>query len=202
MLENSYWDIDSILLGMTPKECKLNENLEFLKDLYPGQDNENQFKKDEITKLPLTLSMTLANPPDGKSYISIQPQYTLSEDYYYLLKADPIVPNLNKNKYFYEDFLIMKNQLNLDEKWTKCLINTNLSRYLYFYNNSFNIKSINNTVEKKTSKNEQNFYNDMVYINNNNKYFQENYNHNNKILEEKLQAKKIRHKIKLVNSDI
>ena len=42
----------------------------------------------------------------------------------------------------------------------------------------------------------------MVYINNNNKYFQENYNHNNKILEEKLQAKKIRHKIKLVNSDI
>ena len=83
MLENSYWDIDSILLGMTPKECKLNENLEFLKDLYPGQDNENQFKKDEITKLPLTLSMTLSNPPDGKSYISIQPQYTLSEDYYY-----------------------------------------------------------------------------------------------------------------------
>ena len=181
---------------------KLNENLEFLKDLYPGQDNENQFKKDEITKLPLTLSMTLSNPPDGKSYISIQPQYTLSEDYYYLLKADPIVPNLNKNKYFYEDFLIMKNQLNLDEKWTKCLINTNFSRYLYFYNNSFNIKSINNTVEKKTSKNEQIFFNRMVHINNNNKYFQENYSNNNKILEEKLQAKKNRHKIKLVNSDI
>ena len=202
MLDNSYWSIDSILLGMSKKECKLNYDLDFLKDLYPGQDNENQFKKNEIIKLPLTLSMTLANPPDDKSYISIQPQYTLSEDYYYLLKADPIVPNLNKNKYFYEDFLIMKNQLSLDEKWTQCLINTNFSRYLYFYNNSFNIKSINNTVEKKTSKNEQIFFNEMVHINNNNKYFQENYSNNNKILEEKLQAKKNRHKIKLVNSDI
>ena len=202
MLENSYWDIDSILLGMTPKECKLNYDLDFLKELYPGQDNDNQFKKNEIVKLPLTLSMTLANPPDDKNYISIQPQQTLSEDYYYLLKADPIVPNLNKNKYFYEDFLIMKNQLKLEEKWTKCLINTNYARYLHFFNNSFNIKSINNTVEKKTSKNEQIFFNRMVHINNNNKYFQENYSNNNKILEEKIQAKKNRHKIKLVNSDI
>ena len=33
MLENSYWDLDSIFLGMTPKECKLNENLEFKRPL-------------------------------------------------------------------------------------------------------------------------------------------------------------------------
>ena len=202
MLDNSYWSIDSILLGMSKKECKLNYDLDFLKDLYPGQDNENQFKKNEIIKLPLTLSMTLSNAPDDKNYVSMQSPPTLGDEYYYLLKADPIVPNLNKNKYFYEEFLIMKNQLNLNEKWENCLINTNFCRYLHFYNNSFNIKSINNTVEKKTSKNEQIFFNTMVHINNNNKFFQENYSHNNKILDEKIRAKKNRHKIKLVNSEI
>ena len=55
MIENSYWNIDSILLGMTKKECKLNYDLDFLKDLFPGQENNTQFKKNEMIKLPLTL---------------------------------------------------------------------------------------------------------------------------------------------------
>ena len=202
MLENSYWNIDSILLGMTKKECKLNYDLDFLKDLYPGQENDNQFKKNEIIKLPLTLSLTLANAPDEKNYVSIQTPNTLTDDYYFLLKADPIVPNFNKNKYFYDEYLLLKNHLNIDDKWNQCLINTNFNRYLYYFNNSFNIQSINNTVEKKTSKKEQIFFNKMVHINNNNKYFQENYCNNNKTLEEKIEAKKIRHKIKLIKSNI
>ena len=202
MLENSYWNIDSILLGMTKKECKLNYDLDFLKDLYPGQENDNQFKKNEIIKLPLTLSLTLANAPDEKNYVSIQTPNTLTDDYYFLLKADPIVPNFNKNKYFYDEYLLLKNHLNIDDKWNQCLINTNFNRYLYYFNNSFNIQSINNTVEKKTSKKEQIFFNKMVHINNNNKYFQENYCNNNKVLEEKIEAKKNRHKIKLTNSNI
>ena len=37
MLENSYWNIDSILLGMSKKECKLNYDLDFLKELFPGK---------------------------------------------------------------------------------------------------------------------------------------------------------------------
>jgi len=202
MLENSYWNIDSILLGMTKKECKLNYDLDFLKDLYPGQENDNQFKKNEIIKLPLTLSLTLANAPDEKNYVSIQTPNTLTDDYYFLLKADPIVPNFNKNKYFYDEYLLLKNHLNIDDKWNQCLINTNFNRYLYYFNNSFNIQSINNTVEKKTSKKEQIFFNKMVHINNNNKYFQENYCNNNKVLEEKIEAKKNRHKIKSTNSNI
>ena len=202
MLENSYWNIDSILLGMTKKECKLNYDLDFLKDLFPGQENDNQFKKNEIIKLPLTLSLTLANAPDEKNYVSIQTPNTLTDDYYFLLKADPIVPNFNKNKYFYDEYLLLKNHLNIDDKWNQCLINTNFNRYLYYFNNSFNIQSINNTVEKKTSKKEQIFFNKMVHINNNNKYFQENYCNNNKVLEERIEAKKNRHKIKLTNSNI
>ena len=202
MIENSYWSIDSILLGMTKKECKLNYDLDFLKELFPGQENNNQFKKNEIIKLPLTLSLTLANAPDEKNYVSIQTPNSFSDEYYFLLKADPIVPNFNKNKYFYDEYLILKNHLNIDEKWNQCLINTNFNRYLYYYNNSFNIQNINDTVEKKTSKKEQIFFNKMVHINNNNKYFQENYSNNNKILEEKIQAKKNRHKIKLTNSNI
>ena len=202
MLENSYWNIDSILLGMTKKECKLNYDLDFLKDLFPGQENDNQFKKNEIIKLPLTLSLTLANAPDEKNYVSIQTPNTLTDDYYFLLKADPIVPNFNKNKYFYDEYLLLKNHLNIDDKWNQCLINTNFNRYLYYFNNSFNIQSINNTVEKKTSKKEQIFFNKMVHINNNNKYFQENYCNNNKVLEDKIEAKKNTHKIKLTNSNI
>ena len=202
MIENSYWSIDSILLGMTKKECKLNYDLDFLKELFPGQENNNQFKKNEIIKLPLTLSLTLANAPDEKNYVSIQTPNSFSDEYYFLLKADPIVPNFNKNKYFYDEYLILKNHLNIDEKWNQCLINTNFNRYLYYYNNSFNIQNINDTVEKKTSKKEQIFFNKMVHINNNNKYFIENYCNNNKILEEKIEAKKNRHKIKLTNSKI
>ena len=72
MLENSYWNIDSILLGMNKKECKLNYDLDFLKDLFPGQDNNNQFKKNEIVKLPLTLALTLSNASDDKNYVSVQ----------------------------------------------------------------------------------------------------------------------------------
>ena len=202
MLENSYWSIDSILLGMTKRECKLNNDLFFLKELFPGQENENQFKQNEVVKLPLTLSLTLANALDDKKYISIQTPTTLTDDYYYLLKAEPTVPSFSKNKYFYDEFLLLRNQLNVDEKWNQCLINTNFKRYLYYYNNSFDIKNINSVVEKKASKTEQVFFNKMVHINNNIKYFQENYGNNNKILEEKIEAKKNRHKIKLINSNI
>ena len=133
MLENSYWNIDSILLGMTKKECKLNYDLDFLKELFPGQENNNQFKKNEIIKLPLTLSLTLANAPDDKNYVTMQTPNNLSDDYYYMLKADPIVPNFNKNKYFYDEYLLLKNHLNIDDKWNQCLINTNCNRYLYCY---------------------------------------------------------------------
>ena len=202
MIENSYWNIDSILLGMTKKECKLNYDLDFLKELFPGQESNTQFKKNEMIKLPLTLALTLSKAPDDNNYVSIQTPSTLSDDYYFLLKADPVVPNFNKNKYIYDEYLVLKNNMNIDKKWDQCLINTNFNRYLYYYNNSFNIKNINNIVEKKTSKNEQAFFNKMVHINNNNKYFQENYSNNNKVLEEKIEAKKNRHKIKLANSNI
>ena len=202
MIENSYWNIDSILLGMTKKECKLNYDLDFLKELFPGQESSTQFKKNEMAKLPLTLAITLYNAPDQNKYVSIQTPSTLSDEYYYLLKADPVVPNFNKNKYIYDEYLLLKDNINIDKKWDQCLINTNFNRYLYYYNNSFNIKNINNIVEKKTSKNEQAFFNKMVHINNNNKYFQENYSNNNNVLEEKIEAKKNRHKIKLANSNI
>ena len=202
MIENSYWNIDSILLGMTKKECKLNYDLDFLKELFPGQENSTQFKKNEMVKLPLTLAITLYNAPDQNKYVSIQTPSTLTDEYYFLLKADPVVPNFNNNKYIYDEYLLLKDNINIDKKWDQCLINTNFKRYLYYYNNSFNIKNINNIVEKKTSKNEQAFFNKMVHINNNNKYFQENYSNNNKVLEEKIEAKKNRHKIKLTNSNI
>ena len=202
MIENSYWNIDSILLGMTKKECKLNYDLDFLKELFPGQENSTQFKKNEMVKLPLTLAITLYNAPDQNKYVSIQTPSTLTDEYYFLLKADPVVPNFNNNKYIYDEYLLLKDNINIDKKWDQCLINTNFNRYLYYYNNSFNIKNINNIVEKKTSKNEQAFFNKMVHINNNNKYFQENYSNNNKVLEEKIEAKKNRHKIKLANSNI
>ena len=195
MIENSYWNIDSILLGMTKKECKLNYDLDFLKELFPGQENSTQFKKNEMVKLPLTLAITLYNAPDQNKYASIQTPSTLTDEYYFLLKADPVVPNFNNNKYIYDEYLLLKDNINIDKKWDQCLINTNFKRYLYYYNNSFNIKNINNIVEKKTSKNEQVFFNKMVHINNNNKYFQENYSNNNKVLEEKIEAKKNRHKI-------
>ena len=72
MLKIPYGNIDSILLRMTNKHCKLNYDLDFLKELFPGQDNNNQFKKNEIVKLPLTLALTLSNASYDKNYVSVQ----------------------------------------------------------------------------------------------------------------------------------
>ncbi len=171
MLINSYWNIDSILQGVSQKECKLETELDFLSELYPSQVG-SQFKRNEMTKLPLSLSFTFTQ----NNLVSIQVPPSLCNDYYHILKADPTVPNFQKNRYFYDEYLILKNKIGLDEEkmknWDECIINTNYKRYLHYYNNSFMVQNINTNLDRKTSKNEQLFFNKMVHINNNNKYYQ------------------------------
>ena len=195
MLENSYWNIDSILLGLQNVDCKLNHKLSFLNDLYPGQENSDQFNTNEIVKLPLTLAITMSD----SDMVKFQTPKILTKDFYDSLKADSTVPSLDDNKYFYDEYLMMKNIINDEKKknWDKCIIDANYKRYLNFFNSSFNTHNMKNAITKKTAKKERIFLNQMININNNNQYYQENYENNNKVLDDKIEAKKNRQKIKM-----
>ncbi len=102
-----------------------------------------------------------------------------------------------KNKYFYEKVLLLLNNVDIDsEKWIKIIIKSLTIRFIYYYKNSLNIQLVNTTVDKHSSNKELKFFKKMVSINNNMKYFRENYNNNNNNLDEKIKMKKNRMKIK------
>lgn len=199
MLRNSYWDISDILMTQEEVDCKLLKPCEFLPEILNTQETENstQFNENEIVKLPLSICIPL-------SYIgalTLETPKVFSEQYYNLLQASPLVPNFSgNNQFFYEKYILLKTYLDLDESninnWNNCIINTIFQRFLHYYNNSRSVKEINTEVERKTSFTEQTFFTKMARLNNNIKFFQENYNNNNNTLEQKIEAKRNRQKIK------
>ena len=81
MLENSYWNIDSILLGMTKKECKLNYDLDYLvftmTDI-PSSQNGNT--------LSCYMTITLSDNVSNYEYLEIY--YYDYDNSYYSIKTD------------------------------------------------------------------------------------------------------------------
>ena len=87
-------------------------------------------------------------------------------------------------------------------KWLKCLSRTSYIRFYHFFINSHNVKLLNSITEKKLSVRELKFFNKMVLIDKNNRYYKINYSNNNKILDEKIEARKNRHKMKKETENI
>jgi len=203
MLSNSYWEIDDIIMTQDPISIKLLKDCEFLQKLKSVQEiNENNpYIQNEIVKVPISVALILSAPLQNDSeevIASIENPSFLTDDYYNILNADPTVPDLSKkNKYFYEKVLLLLNNVDIDsEKWIKIIIKSLTIRFIYYYKNSLNIQLVNTTVDKHSSNKELKFFKKMVSINNNMKYFRENYNNNNNNLDEKIKMKKNRMKIK------
>ena len=203
MLSNSYWEIDDIIMTQDPISIKLLKDCEFLQKLKSVQEiNENNpYIQNEIVKVPISVALILSAPLQNDSeevIASIENPSFLTDDYYNILNADPTVPDLSKkNKYFYEKVLLLLNNVDIDsEKWIKIIIKSLTIRFIYYYKNSLNIQLVNTTVDKHSSNKELKFFKKMVSINNNMKYFRENYNNNSNNLDEKIKMKKNRMKIK------
>ena len=203
MLSNSYWEIDDIIMTQDPISIKLLKDCEFLQKLKSVQEiNENNpYIQNEIVKVPISVALILSAPLQNDSeevIASIENPSFLTDDYYNILNADPTVPDLSKkNKYFYEKVLLLLNNVDIDsEKWIKIIIKSLTIRFIYYYKNSLNIQLVNTTVDKHSSNKELKFFKKMVSINNNMKYFRENYNNNNNNLNKKIKMKKNRMKIK------
>ncbi|MCQ2821424.1 MAG: hypothetical protein MJ252_29540 [archaeon] len=206
MLDNKYWDINDILMSEELVNCQLLKECSFLKDLVQNEeeDDDAQFEENEELKLPITFACDLAE----HSFINIQLPVFLSEGFYNILQADPTVPDMSGNEsYFYEKTLLLMpyvlEEENLEDeegldlrKWKGCLTNTIFCRFLFFFKNSQNVQLINTNVSKSSSHTEQVFFEYMVKLNNNLKYFKENYSNSNRLLAEKTQAKENRMKFK------
>ena len=179
MQSNSYWDIDDALMSQELIKCKCNtDDCNFLSILKIDKDDDTQFLEGEEIQLPISLASILGE----NSYIDIMKPKFLSDEYYKMLNSDPEIPDFSKdNRYFYEKCILLTPYIidYDDMKWLKCLL-----------------------TEKKLSIRELKFFNKMVLVDKNNRYYKINYSNNNKILDEKIEAKKNRHKMKKETENI
>lgn len=197
MLDNNYWNIDDILMSEEIVLVKLNMNCPFLSLLNTNQTSEvlSSLSEGESLQLPISLACPLAQ----LGAIDIENPSYLSDQYYNILKADPTISNLSgTNKYFYDkcNLLLPYVDAGSDNKWNKILIKTIFERFLNYFKNSQNVQMINTNIHKHCSNKESKFFLGMVKYNNNKKFFKENYSNNNKVLEDKIEAKKVRLKMK------
>ena len=202
MQNNSYWEIDDALMSQELIKCKCNtDNCNFLSILKIDKDDDTQFLEGEEINIPISLACIL-NQLGAIDFI--KPKF-LTDEYYHLLQADPTIPDFSKeNKYFYEKCILLTPYIidYDDMKWLKCLSKTSYQRFLYYFIHSQNVKSINSLSEKNSSIKELQFFNKMVLVDKNNRFYKVNYSHNNKILDEKIEAKKNRHKMKKETENI
>ena len=202
MQNNSYWDIDDALMSQELIKCKCNtDDCNFLSILKIDKDDDTQFLEGEEIQLPISLASILGE----NSYIDIMKPKFLSDEYYKMLNSDPEIPDFSKeNKYFYEKSILLTPYIidYDDMKWLKCLSRTSYIRFYHFFINSHNVKLLNSITEKKLSIKELKFFNKMVLVDKNNRYYKINYSNNNKILDEKIEAKKNRHKMKKETENI
>ena len=202
MQSNSYWDIDDALMSQELIKCKCNtDDCNFLSILKIDKDDDTQFLEGEEIQLPISLASILGE----NSYIDIMKPKFLSDEYYKMLNSDPEIPDFSKeNKYFYEKSILLTPYIidYDDMKWLKCLSRTSYIRFYHFFINSHNVKLLNSITEKKLSIRELKFFNKMVLVDKNNRYYKINYSNNNKILDEKIEARKNRHKMKKETENI
>ena len=192
---NKYWDIDDILMGEEMVSCKIIADAEPLAEFFPNKYDRESLKLQETIKLPISLAI----PCCQIGATSLETPSYFANEYYNLLQADPLVPDLSgDNKYFYERIQLIFDYVGIEEedKWKNMIIKTIFKRFFHYFKNSQNVQLVNTRIHKHCSYKEMKFFEKMVNYNNNIKFFKENYSNNNKVLDEKLEAKKTRFKFK------
>jgi hypothetical protein len=202
MSSNKFWEADDILMtneivtGIAETDiCGIN--------FHDKSTGLGYFTEDNVTRegnkleVPLWFAAVLK---EQQSAGIKQPKY-MTDKYYNLLSADPTFVNIkSKNFYFYEISSKLSSYIDQEEqKWPKLLAAVIHRRFLYFLRNSSNVIYENHSLAKIISLREKLFYDKMVKINKNVKFFLENYENNNKNLDELVEAKKMSKKVKKTN---
>jgi len=204
---NKFWDLKEILMTSEEMEVILETDLEGVDFLDKSNANHNsvsKIKDQSKLKLPLWISTSLRK----KGWLSITPPKYLTQKFYNLLQADPVIADLrSKTKYFYDICLTFisielsnnvnninnneRNEIQYWKNWQKCLITTVIKRHFFLLQNSFNVLFENQKILKMICNSEKEFYEKLVNNNKKTKYYIENYLNNNNSLENEQETKVI-----------
>ena len=214
MSSNKYWDAEDILMsnemisctaeidlyGIENLEKNYSINQEKSKEMYLSNEmNEYILFEGEQKSLPIWAALLLIK----YSFISITPPKFLTEKFFNALLADPTILNLKeKNNYFYDTCIALIPFLENEQNWKTCLTLALYKRFLFFQQNSTNVEYENHSINRIASRREIDFYEKIVKINKNIRFYLENYSKNNKNLDELIQNKKVSYKKKKVNNEI
>jgi len=193
---NKYWDADDLLMTNETMTSIIDADIEGL-DLTDKSGNvynkNKSIKEGSKLDAPLWLTLILRK----MNHITIrQPKY-LTDKFYNQLQADPTIVNFKaKNPYIYDIVMHLIPLLDEENKWAKCYGEVIYSRLLHVLKNSSNIIYENQSLMKLLAWKEKNFYDKVVRINKNIRFYLDNYENNNKNLDEIIEAKKLNQKRK------
>jgi hypothetical protein len=190
MGSNKFWEVDNLLMSNELVSCIAETDI-FGLDLGDKSKQTsgggNAIVEGSKLEVPLWFGLILRKI----NYVSIkQPKY-LTDKFYNQLQADPVIVSFkNKNPFIYDICMQLIPYLDDDQKWPKCLAETLYKRFLHLLKNSSNVIYENEQLLKLLSWKEKNFYDKTVKINKNVKFYLENYENNNKLLDDIIEAKK------------
>jgi hypothetical protein len=196
MRNNKFWDVDDLLMSNEIVSCITETDILSFDFDQKSIICDNIIKEGNKIDVPLWFAILLRI----NNFVSIkQPKY-LSDKFYNQLRADPTVVNFkSKSNYLYDICLKLIPFLDEELKWPKCFAFSMYMRYLYLYQNSTNVMYENQSIIKLSCLREKNFYEKMVKINRNLKFYLDNYSNNNNDLDLIVEAKRMTLKRKKFN---
>jgi hypothetical protein len=197
---SKFWDADDLLMSQEQVISIAEKDLQGLIfgnkcEIGNFEEEQNITKEGHKLEAPLWFALVLRN----ESFVTINNPKFLTDKFYHMLQADPTIVNFkNKSLHFYEICLKLIPFLDEEDKWPRILAETIQKRFLNFMKNAANVKYENYNLTKLVCLREKKYYDKQVKINKNVKFFLENYQNNNKSLEDIIFAKKISKKTKKI----
>jgi len=190
MKVNKFWDADDVIMSNEIISATIDTDitgLDFNDKTGNIYNKQKVIKESAKLEAPLWLILNLKKT----NYVTIrQPKY-LTEKYYNLLQADPEIVNFKaKNPFLYDIVMHLIPHLDDENKWARCYGEVIYKRLLHLLKNSSNIVYENQSLMKILAWKEKNFYDKIVKINKNIRFFLDNYENHNKNLDELIEAKK------------
>lgn len=200
MTYNKFWDIDDILMTQEVIASIADEDIKGINfnnkpnGIGDFSEDANITREGNKIEAPIWFALLLRD----NNFTTINSPKYLTDKFYNLLQADPTIINFKvKSNYIYDLFLKLIPYFDEEErKWTQMLCDSIHKRFVYFMKNSTNIIFENYSLMKVMCQKEKLFYDKMVKINKNIKFFIDNYENNNKTLDENSELKTITRKSK------
>jgi hypothetical protein len=207
MSSSKYWEAEDLLMSQEMMSTMTEEDIQGInfQDKVNGVgnfDSQNRNNIDTITRegskldVPLWFALILKD----NNYISLnQPKY-LTDKFYSQLQTDSTIVNFKvKNFYLYDIYLKLIPFFEEEErKWPKMIAETIHKRFLFLMKNAANVIYENYSLTKIMCFKEKIFYDKMVKVNKNIKFFIENYENNNKNLDDIVDQKRMSRRTKKI----